>query len=227
MMADDIPAAFTLKRWSRRKLEAARTAPAPATLPAAMSFVPAVEGSSPAAHDPPSALPAASSELPPIASLSFESDFSAFLRPKVEAALTRQALKKLFSDPRFNVMDGLDTYIDDYSKADPISAEVVREMMQSRYIFNPPQTRVNAEGFVEDVPAEETMAAAEPAAAAGASPESAPSTVAPADAFETPAINPTSTVPSDPPTPTHIPSSETKASGDGCPHSDPNQASPR
>ena len=29
-------------------------------------------------------------------------------------------MKKLFSDPHFNVMDGLDTYIDDYGKPDPI-----------------------------------------------------------------------------------------------------------
>ena len=29
-------------------------------------------------------------------------------------------MKKLFSDPHFNVMDGLDTYIDDYGKPDPL-----------------------------------------------------------------------------------------------------------
>jgi hypothetical protein len=29
------------------------------------------------------------------------------------------ALKKLFTDPHFNVMDGLDVYIDDYGKPDP------------------------------------------------------------------------------------------------------------
>jgi hypothetical protein len=30
------------------------------------------------------------------------------------------AFKKLFADPHFNVMDGLDIYIDDYSKPDPL-----------------------------------------------------------------------------------------------------------
>jgi Protein of unknown function (DUF3306) len=63
-------------------------------------------------------------------------------------------LKKLLHDPRFNVMDGLDTYIADYSKPDPIEPEIVKQLMQARYLFNPPKTRVNEQGFVEDVPPE-------------------------------------------------------------------------
>ena len=43
-------------------------------------------------------------------------------------------------------MDGLDVYIDDYSKPDPIAPDVVSKLMQARYIFNPPQTRVNEAG---------------------------------------------------------------------------------
>ena len=57
-------------------------------------------------------------ELPPLESLNFESDFKAFMHSKVEESIKRAALKKLFADPRFNVMDGLDTYIDDYTKAE-------------------------------------------------------------------------------------------------------------
>ena len=161
-MADEVPAGFSLKRWSRRKLDAtrsAREASAPPVVGAAADPTPAQPPMDLAATSP-SALPAASAEpeLPPVASLSFESDFSAFMQPKVDEGLKREALKKLFSDPRFNVMDGLDTYIDDYSRPDPISAELVREMTQSRYIFDPPQTRINAEGFAEDVPADEKVA---------------------------------------------------------------------
>ena len=89
--------------------------------------------------------------MPPVESLTIDSDFSVFLQPKVDAALTRQALKQLFRDPHFNVMDRLDVYIDDYTQADPISADVVRTMVQSRYIFDPPKTRVNSDGVVEDV----------------------------------------------------------------------------
>jgi hypothetical protein len=161
-MADEVPAGFSLKRWSRRKLEATRSARQASAPPAVGTVADPTPAQPPKelAATLPSTLPAASTEpeLPPVASLSFESDFSAFMQPKVDEGLKREALKKLFSDPRFNVMDGLDTYIDDYSKPDPISAELVREMTQSRYIFDPPRTRINAEGFAEDVPADEKVA---------------------------------------------------------------------
>jgi hypothetical protein len=43
-------------------------------------------------------------------------------------------MKKLFTDPHFNVMDGLDTYIDDYGRADPIPKSVLRQMVQARML---------------------------------------------------------------------------------------------
>lgn len=91
-------------------------------------------------------------ELPSTDALTIDSDYSGFMQPGVDESLKRGALKKLFSDPRFNVMDGLDVYIDDYSKPDPIEPDLVRKLVQARYIFNPPATRVNAQGFVEDLP---------------------------------------------------------------------------
>ena len=59
-------------------------------------------------------------------------------------------------------MDGLDVYIDDYSKPDPIPADMVRQLVQARYIFDPPQTRINEQGFVEDVPPVTAEAGAPP-----------------------------------------------------------------
>lgn len=97
-----------LRRWSRRKRDAA--AQAPAQTPA-------------------------SGELPPLPSpdsLTFESDFKAFMHAKVEEGVKRAALKKLFSDPRFNVMDGLDTYIDDYSKDDPIPQAMLARLEHAK-----------------------------------------------------------------------------------------------
>ena len=110
---------FSLSRWSRRKLEAAATAPQPTASPASIAPAPARV---PAGASPP--------ELPPVESLTFESDFTAFLRPEVDADLKRAALKQLFRDPRFNIMDGLDTYIDDYTKADPIAPDVLADLLQ-------------------------------------------------------------------------------------------------
>lgn len=100
-----------LSRWARKK-EEARQAPPPAKQEA--------DAKSPAP------------ELPPVESLTPDSDYRAFFHPKVNEDVRRAALKKLFSDPRFNVMDGLDTYIDDYSKEDPIPPAMLRALNQAR-----------------------------------------------------------------------------------------------
>ena len=75
--------------------------------------------------------------LPPVESLTIDSDFTAFLQPQVDESIKRQALKKLFADPRFNVMDGLDVYIDDYTKSDPIPPDVLERLLRT-FAFNPP-----------------------------------------------------------------------------------------
>ena len=160
-----------LRRWSRLKSEAREKdgagVPVKSADAAAMpaGIVPSAEAA--AALDAPPIVAAttargapasADDSLPPVESLTIDSDFSAFMQPAVNEALKRRALKQLFRDPHFNVMDGLDVYIDDYSKPDPIPPEIVREMVQGRYIFDPPATRINAEGHVEDIPEEEIVA---------------------------------------------------------------------
>jgi hypothetical protein len=119
---------FSLSRWSRRKLEAARAdPPAPDVASAPPAAVPA--SSSPAVAPVPTPVTApAESERPQVETLTFDSDFRAFLKPDVDPATQRAALKKLFSDPRFNVMDGLDTYIDDYTQADPMPAGMLDKL---------------------------------------------------------------------------------------------------
>jgi hypothetical protein len=103
-----------LARWSERKREAREAPAAPA--PEAAADTPA----------PP---------LPSLDELTPESDFSAFMHPKVGENLRRAALKKLFSDPHFNVMDGLDTYVDDYSKSDPLPASMLAGLRQAQNIL--------------------------------------------------------------------------------------------
>jgi hypothetical protein len=148
-----------LSRWSRRKHAAVREATAP-------SVAPAADAQAGAAATPPvpSAVavpPAPDAVLPPVESLTFDSDFTPFLRPGVAPELRRSALRALLRDPHFNTMDGLDVYIDDYTKPSPLSAATIAGMAQARYIFAPPQTRVNADGVVEDVPAAAEAAADE------------------------------------------------------------------
>jgi hypothetical protein len=108
----DSPDDSFLSRWSRRKHEVARAKSAPEAPPPVAETAPA-----PAVVAPP---PAPAEPLPPVESLTIESDFTRFLAPKVDETVKRAALRKLFSDPHFNVMDGLDTYIGDYTQPDPM-----------------------------------------------------------------------------------------------------------
>jgi hypothetical protein len=106
-----------LSRWSRLKQQAREVPAAPQ--PAAPDAK--------AAEAPP--------ELPPVEELGMDSDYRGFFHPKVNEDLRRTALKKLFSDPHFNVMDGLDTYIDDYSKPDPLPAAMLAQLRQAQKII--------------------------------------------------------------------------------------------
>lgn len=119
-----------LGRWSRRKqappelveAEDARLAREQAEAQAAAA--PAAAEVAPAPAVPP--------ELPPIDSLTPQADFRPFMQAEVPPQLKNAALKKLFSDPHFNVMDGLDIYIDDYTRSDPIPEAMLRGLAQSR-----------------------------------------------------------------------------------------------
>ncbi|QJR11597.1 hypothetical protein DSM104443_02676 [Usitatibacter rugosus] len=108
-----------LSRWSRRKKESRSGAEPPP--PAAPAPAEAVVTAPPAA---------AAEPLPPVESLTPESDFTGFMKPEVDEGLKRRALKTLFQDPHFNVMDGLDVYIDDYSKPDPLPEGWLAKMNQ-------------------------------------------------------------------------------------------------
>jgi len=72
--------------------------------------------------------------LPSLESLGFDSDYSPFMRGDVDPGLRMSALKKLFSDPHFNRMDGLDIYIGDYTQPDPIPRAMLARLNQSRLL---------------------------------------------------------------------------------------------
>ena len=75
--------------------------------------------------------------LPPVDKLTPESDFTGFMHPKVEDALRRAALKKLFSDPHFNVPDPYEPFSGDWTGGEPISEEMLATLNQARtLLFN-------------------------------------------------------------------------------------------
>jgi hypothetical protein len=73
--------------------------------------------------------------LPPVDKLTPESDFSGFMHPKVEDALRRAALKKLFSDPHFNTPDPFEAYSGDWTGGEPISEELLATLNQARTLL--------------------------------------------------------------------------------------------
>ncbi|WP_309638822.1 DUF3306 domain-containing protein [Methylibium sp.] len=137
-------------RWSRRKQQGGAEALVPAEaapLPVAVPASPRAAGAT-----LPAAVPAAIETLPEhgdvpaepaavplptlddVAALAPGDEVSRFVARGVDETVKRAALKKLFADPHFNVMDGLDTYIDDYSIFEPIPAAMLRQMNQSKFL---------------------------------------------------------------------------------------------
>ena len=73
--------------------------------------------------------------LPPVDKLTPESDFTSFMHPKVEDALRRVALKKLFSDPHFNIPDPYEPYSRDFTVGDPIPPEMLATLKQAEQLL--------------------------------------------------------------------------------------------
>ena len=73
--------------------------------------------------------------LPPVESLTPESDFADFMHPKVKQELRRLALKKLFSDPHFNIADPFEAYSGDWTGGEPIPPELLATLNQARTVL--------------------------------------------------------------------------------------------
>jgi hypothetical protein len=107
------------ERWAKRNAEAAAERQA-ATPP-------------PPAEEPPRPPPT----LEEVAQLTHDADFRPFVARGVDENVRRSAMKKLFSDPHFNVMDGLDVYIDDYNKFEPLTPQILAALNHARTLLDP------------------------------------------------------------------------------------------
>ena len=117
-----------LDRWSRRKLAEHKDAAVAGADPAdtMVAGVPEQEDTPAVAADPQQALTDA--DMPPVDMLDSDSDFSVFMSPGVSEQLRRQALRKLFHLPAFNVTDGLNDYDEDYTRFAGLGSVVTHEM---------------------------------------------------------------------------------------------------
>ena len=116
-----------LARWSRRKLQARSGGVDLEQEPAAVS-------SPPEQTDADAAGPApqlTDADMPPLESLTEDSDYTPFLSPGVSDGLRRLALRKLFSLPQFNIRDDLNDYDEDFSAFRPPGDLIPHEMASS------------------------------------------------------------------------------------------------
>lgn len=152
-----------LGRWSRRKQEVREGKPVqdPAPPVPQAPEPAAVKATAPLAAQPAAASVPPEPAAPPLPtlqdaqSLSMDSDFKPFVSRAVAPEVRNAAMKKLFTDPHFNVMDGLDIYIDDYTQPDPLPAAMLKQMASAQFM-----------GLVEEEP-EKPSAAGQAAAPAG------------------------------------------------------------
>ena len=135
-----------LSRWSRRKQGLDTQEPSKTDLGSRAQDVPGAAVSKLRADAPaqpqtaakpaPASTPTpADATQPPLPTLQDvqgltpSSDFQTFMRQGVPGEVRNAAMKKLFTDPHFNVMDGLDIYIGDYTIPDPLPAGMLEKMV--------------------------------------------------------------------------------------------------
>lgn len=133
-----------LGRWSQRK-QAVREGKA-LQEPIEHTGLPSPEGqSAPVTPSAPSdvacvepgttqAQPRSALTLEDVDALNSDASFAPFVSRNVSPEVRNAAMKKLFTDPHYNVMDRLDIYIDDYSLADPMPAAMLRQMASAQFL---------------------------------------------------------------------------------------------
>ncbi|AXA91440.1 DUF3306 domain-containing protein [Massilia sp. YMA4] len=121
-------------RWSRVKAGTRAVASEPAapvlTEATGLPVAPAADSAVIAPAEP-------APTIEQVAQLQADGDFRPFVARGVDEGVRRAAMKKLFSDPHFNVMDGLDIYIDDYAKPDPMPAAMLLALNHAKDLLDP------------------------------------------------------------------------------------------
>ena len=152
-------------RWSRRKIEARKTAekPAEAQPPAepAPAAPPAAANTGAAAAPTDASAPR---ELPPIESLKgLASEYTEFLKPGVGENLRRSALKKLFSDPHFENFERFEAYCEDFTQGEPIPLAMLKTLEHAKGLLFDDEEKKDSHAAVETPAVQSLPEAAEKA----------------------------------------------------------------
>ena len=227
-------------RWSRRKQGLETTEPvqpktdnSPAVAVGGQGHLPSHSSEPPAANPAnTTAAPDPAAQRPPLPTLDDaraltpSSDFQPFMQQGVAADVRNTAVKKLFTDPHFNVMDGLDIYIGDYNTPDPLPSGMLQKMVGAQFLnlFPPSQDAtsepVNAVGVSGDAAPirenpDESPALPEGSTNVAQSPQSFDSPELPDTAAQTPRLVPEHDHPDLQLQPNHAPASPSPGQSTG------------
>lgn len=118
-----LPTESFLQRFHRLKSEARREEQAEAGESARPPGETVTDGAS--APETPAPTDA---DMPPIESLTPDSDYRGFLSAQVSESLRRAALRKLFHSAAFNVIDELDDYAEDFTRFQALGDIITADM---------------------------------------------------------------------------------------------------
>ena len=93
--------------------------------------------------------------LPSVDSVTPDSDFAGFMHPKVKDELRRLALKKLFSDPHFNIPDPFEPFSGDWT-GEALPPDMLAQLNQAQTLLFDERDKKKSEG--EEKPVEEPVA---------------------------------------------------------------------
>lgn len=142
-----------LERWSQRKREQQNQPDTPAN-----------EAESTTQSSVTEAVIIREQDLPPIESLTEDSEVGMFLNEGISEAIQRKVLRKLFHMGKFNMCDGLDDYAEDYTFFEPLqqvlhAEEQIRQVTEQVRQTDEHETSANATEHTGE--AEETTASAQ------------------------------------------------------------------
>lgn len=116
-------------RWAKKNADA--------KAPAAEETAEAVPAAAPAPTPDPVTEDKPLPTMDDVARLTHDSDYSGFMAQGVDESVKRSAMKKLFTDPHFNIMDGLDVYIEDFSKFEPMTPAFIAGLSHAKGLMDP------------------------------------------------------------------------------------------
>lgn len=174
-----------LQRWSRRKQGVIRDDEEPVENGASDQAQPSGEAKSDDLGEPVADQdiveqevasepePPGDEDMPPLESIDESGNVAAFFSPRVSEGLRQAALRRLFRQPKYNVVDILDDYAEDYSKPIAMGNIITSDM---RYRAEQARKRLEAklkESLVEKEDKTESEVADPERVAATAEPEAA------------------------------------------------------